>query len=56
MEVFQWILPFPACIYVYIYYILYTPNLGIEITVSGREREQGRYRKSSEGVRCNPMG
>jgi len=34
---------------VYIY-IIYTPNLGLEITVSVREREQGRFRGSSEGA------
>ena len=30
--------------------ILYTPNLGFEIAVPGREREQGRFRGSSEGA------
>ena len=32
-------------------YIIYTPNLGLEIAVPGREREQGRFRGSSEGAR-----
>ena len=32
-------------------YIIYTPNLGFEIAVSGREREQGRFRGSIEGAR-----
>ena len=31
-------------------YILYTPNLGFLIAVSRREREQGRFRGSSEGA------
>ena len=32
-------------------YIIYTPNLGLEIAVPGREREQGRFRGSIEGAR-----
>ena len=28
-----------------------TPNLGFEIVVPGREREQGRFRGSIEGAR-----
>ena len=37
--------------YTYIYiYIIYTPNLGLEITRFDREREQGRFRGSSEGA------
>ena len=32
-------------------YIIYTPNLGLEITVPGWKREQGRFRESSEGAR-----
>ena len=31
-------------------YILYTPNLGFEIAVPGREKEQGRFRGSNEGA------
>jgi len=31
-------------------YIIYTPNLGSEIAVSVREREQGRFRGSIEGA------
>ena len=31
-------------------YIIYTPNLGLGITVSVREREQGRFRGSIEGA------
>ena len=38
-----------VCIYIYIY-IIYTPNLGSEIAVPGREREQGRFRGSTEGA------
>ena len=30
-------------------YIIYTPNLGLEIAVPGREREQGRFRRSTKG-------
>jgi hypothetical protein len=40
---------------VYIY-IIYTPNLGFEITVLGREREHGRFRGSSEGARGRSKG
>ncbi len=29
---------------------MYTPNLGLEIAVSVRESEQGRFRGSTEGV------
>ena len=32
-------------------YIIYTPNLGYEITVPGREKEQGRFRGSIEGAK-----
>ena len=35
--------------YIYIY-IIYTPNLGLRITVFDREREQGRFRGSTEGA------
>ncbi len=31
-------------------YIRYTPNLGLIIAASVREREQGRFRGSSEGA------
>jgi len=37
-------------------YIIYTPNLGLEIAVPGREREQGRFRGSSEGARGSTEG
>ena len=37
-------------------YIIYTPNLGFEIAVPGREREQGRFRGSSEGARGSTEG
>jgi len=35
----------------YYIYIIYTPNLGLEIAVSVREREQGRFRESIGGAR-----
>jgi hypothetical protein len=35
---------------VYIY-IIYTPNLGLGIAVPGREREQGRFKESTEAAR-----
>lgn len=31
-------------------YTIFSPNLGFEIVISGREREQGRFRGSIEGV------
>ena len=40
-------------------YIIYTPNLGLRITVFDREREQGRFREqrgSSGGARGSTMG
>jgi len=37
-------------------YIIYTPNLEFRITVFDREREQGRFRGSSEGVRESTEG
>ncbi len=37
-------------------YIIYTPNLGFEIAVSVREREQGRFRGSNEGARGRSKG
>jgi len=37
-------------VYIIYIYIIYTPNLGLEIAVSGREREQGCFRGSSEGA------
>ena len=37
-------------------YIIYTPNLGLAITVFDREREQGRFRGSSEGARGSNEG
>ena len=36
-------------VYIYIFYIS-TSNLGFEIAVRGQEREQGRFRGSSERV------
>ncbi len=40
----------------YYIYIIYTPNLGLEIAVSVREREQGRFRGSIEGARGSIEG
>ena len=37
-------------------YIVYTPILGSEIAVPGRDREQGRFRGSSEGARERSKG
>jgi len=37
-------------VYIIYIYIIYTPNLGFEIAVLGREREQRRFRGSSEGA------
>ena len=37
-------------------YIIYTPNLGLGITVFDQEREQGRFRGSSEGARGSIEG
>jgi len=36
---------FFICVYIY---IIYTANLGLEIVVPGREKEQSRFRESSE--------
>ena len=36
--------------------ILYTPNLGFEFAVSVREKEQGRFRGSSEGAARGSTG
>lgn len=42
--------------YIYLLYIIYTPNLGLEMTVPGQGREQGRFRGSTEGVyRLEPI-
>ena len=41
--------------YVYIY-IIYSPNLGLEIAVPGREREQSRFRGSREGAGGSKKG
>ena len=64
--------PMYVCMYVYMFvkavkvsdsyriniyiYIIYTPNLGLEIAVPGREREQGRFRGSIEGARGSREG
>ena len=40
----------------YYIYIIYTPNLGLEIAVPGQEREQGRFRGSSEGAKGSNEG
>jgi len=40
---------------VYIY-IIYTPKLGLEIAVSVREKEQGRFKESSKGARWSNQG
>ena len=40
----------------YIIYIIHTPNLGREIAVLGRKREQCRFRESSEGARRRSGG
>ena len=37
-------------------YIIYTPNLGLGITAFVREREQGRFRGSTEGARGRSKG
>ena len=41
--------------YIYIY-IIYTPNLGSRIPFPGREREQGRFRGSTEGAKRRSEG
>jgi len=51
-----WILRFfGSSLGIYIY-IIYTPNLGLGITLPGREREQGRFRGSREGARGSSEG
>ena len=40
----------------FLYYIIYTPNLGFPIAIFDREREQGRFRGSSEGARGSIEG
>ena len=37
-------------------YIIYTPNLGSGIACPGREKEQSRFKRSTEGVRGNIEG
>jgi len=39
----------------YIYFI-YTPNLGLDIAVAVREKEQGRSKGSSKGARGSAEG
>jgi len=46
---------FTTFLHAYIY-IIYTPNLGFEIAVPGREREQGRSRGSTKGARGRSEG
>ncbi len=41
---------------VYIIYIIYTPNLRLRVAVFIQEREQGRFRGSSEGARESSEG
>ena len=41
------------CIYIY---PISTLNLGLEIAVPGREREQGRFRGSTEGAEREQKG
>ena len=36
--------------------IIYTPNLGLRITIPGREREQGRFRGSTKGAKGRSGG
>ena len=43
--------PAPISSYIVYIYIIHTPNLGFEIAVSVREREQGRFRGSRGGAR-----
>lgn len=45
--------PYIPKLYIYITYI---PNLGLEIAVSVRDREQGRFRGSNEGARVRSKG
>ena len=40
----------------YYIYIISSPNLGFEIAIPGREREQGRFRGSTEGARGRSEG
>ena len=40
----------PACFLYICIYIIYTLNLGLEIAVLAQEREQGRFKGSSEGA------
>ena len=43
--------------YIYTHiYLVSSPNLGFEITVSVREREQGRFRGSSKGAVESTLG
>ena len=37
-------------------YNIYTPNLGLEIAILGLEREQGRFKESTEGARGSIEG
>ena len=42
-------------IYIYIY-IIYTPNLGLEIAILGLEREQGRFKREHRGSKGAQRG
>ena len=44
------------CLSIYIIYITYTPYLGLGIAVFVREREQGRFRGSTEGAQREHRG
>ena len=41
---------FYALVFTIYIYIIYALNLGFEIALPGREREQGRFRGSTEGA------
>jgi len=36
--------------------VIYTPDIGFKIAVPGREREQGRFRGSTEGAQETKKG
>ncbi len=43
-------------VHIVVTYIIYTPNLGLVIIAFDREREQGRFRGSNEGVGGSTQG